>query len=339
MAEEKMPLSESEEKIFSLAKDDERGRRQEIDFADVYRDEEISRDMSFIEKNKRYERQKTSRAVILEYLLVKHMESSDWLGGSALVSRSCEYDDQINHVDAIIEFNATQEPLRLAVDITSSENDLGIEDKINQIKNEIAIGSLSTVKYFESQIDGSKGRLRRIPRVILALDNEQIQKLSEADQSLKKKEMVDRPEQLLLILEIKRQMMDQIRYGIGLIFQRLSDNYKLIDVPGKDELKKMIAAENYITGDAEKLLDFTDLLASSKHLMRGKFDTNWLMKGVVEQAKILRFFLQLEQEKNGSLKESILKEAAEMRQANAVLRQPAQDFDLPPVLAPLRPAA
>jgi len=147
--------------------------------------EEIARDKNFLKKlrNQDGQKDKIERAEIFEAIVEHFAENADWFGG--YVIKTLEYDDRINSVDFVIEWEGEKEgeTTRLGIDVTVSAEDR-MQAEIEKILDNIDEGHLSSVKYFRSEADkdrvtgdNRKFRLSNIPRVIIHLRKEKLNAL------------------------------------------------------------------------------------------------------------------------------------------------------------------
>ncbi len=237
---EKYPLIDEEKEVLKMAKKEPRPEIQ--DFTDVYPQEEVSADKQWLEQQRTREVEvaKTSRGKILETIIRRQAELSNWLGDNCHTVATTEYDDRANHVDFVVEWEKPDGQIcRLAVDITTTEDPGIVNKKEELIEEEIERGTLTTVKYFESEADQTKGKIEQLPRVVLAVDRQSIQKLCKDLVREKPKELAKSPEQLLLLKEIRLQMVDQIEYAFALLLENLDQQFKFFSPEEKQELRKL----------------------------------------------------------------------------------------------------
>lgn len=184
-------------------------------FTELYSGEEIERDKAEVTriKKKLGFKEQHERALLAARILETEGESSDWFGDSVFISPTAEYDDVINHCDFVLEFEDEEDEnsKHLAVDVTVSENPGVFSDKFSYLKKELVRGSLTVIKYFESQKDGSKHSLKEIPRVIIQISKEQLSELA-SDVLYNRKNIELHPVQYELLEEIQQQLEDQIQF-------------------------------------------------------------------------------------------------------------------------------
>src|SRR3989338_8901882 len=126
----------------------------------------------------RYDRTGDVRNDTMEAFLASEIEMADWFEAS--VFRTTRYDDYKNGVDLVLEWDREEgeEPLRLAVDVTTATSPEGVEKKLAKLK----FGS--RVKYFESDIvvgeDGEPEQvsLTDLPTIILGIEREYLSTLA-----------------------------------------------------------------------------------------------------------------------------------------------------------------
>jgi hypothetical protein len=206
------------EKNYRLAvRDLDEYRFKLADFSSVYGQETIKRDEETVKKlENKFSARNTSEedkmkkkfATIFESVFNTHAELSEWLGSSAYITPAATYDDYVNHIDMIAEFEEEafgNSHLALGIDVTFS-NKLG--DKFRRIKDEITTGELAVVKYFKSNNEDFIGQLANIPRVVIAIDPKTITELVELSAGKKNSEMANH----WIQFQILEQLLVQIRF-------------------------------------------------------------------------------------------------------------------------------
>src|SRR3989344_1795704 len=157
------------------------------DFVDLYGSERLSRDRRYVEQRERQFLERNSSetaknaewAKVFEAILHEHGEQSNWFGAEATTLKTSRYDDIINGVDELIEYQKEDSSLSflaLAVDATYSHETRG---KLRRIKGEIDAGNLATIRYFAAENVDIKGELKNIPHVIVGTDRSTLLELSE----------------------------------------------------------------------------------------------------------------------------------------------------------------
>lgn len=161
-------------------------------FRDLYGDERVGAD----EKEVRRLRARFARAdqrilpggatqeqvhklsVISESFLLRGLNEGDWVPYCGAI-KTTEYDDFVNGVDLVLEYKKAEDPashLGLAIDVTFSKD---LERKLSKIKEEIAKGTLTRIKYFDSPNSHIRGELRGIPRGVVGFDTDTMNRISE----------------------------------------------------------------------------------------------------------------------------------------------------------------
>lgn len=156
------------------------------DFSDIFPPSEIYRDQKTVTEIKKMFEEKykhkspeelekmlhsKKRSEALEVIVAEQIELNDWFGENSLFFRTTDYDDYINHTDAVVEFDIGDHPdkLALAIDSTSHTDLVFIKDKVNRNVSKILNNSLQ-IKYFKSQIDGYQGSIKDIIPVVIGLE-------------------------------------------------------------------------------------------------------------------------------------------------------------------------
>lgn len=249
--------------------------RIDIDtFRDIYSKEQIERDeqrceylkRSYAEKNKVLGKEAVfaaTRSDALETIVVNQAEMNNWFGENSFLIRTSEYDDYNNHVDAVLEFaieGKESQRLALAIDSTSasSRNNDVINRKIERNIEDVKYDR-TTVKYFESQVDNFRGRLRTVLPVVVGLDERnsddlislsatiiklEAQKISgNARLAQIKKEMEKHPAQLLFLEEIKQQL--EMYHGLEIY----KNNNQLLSI--LETIKEVMGEKAELTGGTQ----------------------------------------------------------------------------------------
>jgi len=148
-------------------------------FYEVYPQKEISRDIARVERiEDQFEVSSTRKSKILEALLLRQIELAEWFGNQCQTIETTKYDDYVNHTDFIAEWeDENGDPVRLAIDVTSSEENLDYGIKAENILRDLNNYQGTKIKYFISEQFGYKGAVKDIPRVIIAIRKEVIDKL------------------------------------------------------------------------------------------------------------------------------------------------------------------
>ena len=154
-------------------------------------------------------------ADILEAILFEHIEQSNWLGDGVRTIKTSRYDDLKNGVDLIVEFAETMDQflhMGLAVDVTFGETKLKV--KIQEVKNAILKGSLTKIKYFESERSPYKGLYGELPMVVIGVDRPHLVDLARIwiDDDQKGK-FAAHPVQKLILHQISQQLMTFSRFA------------------------------------------------------------------------------------------------------------------------------
>lgn len=119
--------------------------------------------------------------------------------------KSSFFDDYVNGVDEIVEIEEENSVnhLAVAVDVTFGTS---LNKKFDRIKKEIESGDLATVKYFENSERTFKGRLSKVPRVIIGTSKDNLIKLAKLWVERNNKELSRHPVQLEILDEMSAQL-------------------------------------------------------------------------------------------------------------------------------------
>ncbi|MHB1163271.1 MAG: hypothetical protein ACYCZZ_01960 [Minisyncoccota bacterium] len=144
---------------------------------------------------------------ILEAVVFEHGELSDWFGPQAQVIKSARFDDYINKIDMVIEFEDAEKRfsyLALGVDVTFGSQDLS--KKFADIRTKIDSGELGEVKYFHSERQHFIGPKSKVPQVVIGTEMERVKELGLLWMNRKNKELGEHPVQITILEEIVLQL-------------------------------------------------------------------------------------------------------------------------------------
>ena len=335
---ERDPLSADELIVLKQSRDWPKPELVDFSTGNNYDQNDLKNDERWVEEQQRreHETKATKRGKILEYAIFKNAESADWFGPEAYTVQTTEYDDRHNHIDFVVEWETDEKIERLGIDATTAESAEVIEKKRNIISQEIAEGRFGTVKYFESEIDGSVGPIEQIPRLILAVDRDGVKRLAKDLVHKKPLELADNPEQLLLLEQIQTQMVDQIKETLELVLRQLAYKRRLLSPENKKQLGKLAEIAYQAEHDPNTLHKLLTAIDESPELIeqaKGFPTIDRYLNGFERQRAILRIAEGLIAQKNNSLSAGALERAKQDGQRNAVLQMAPRRFNAPPQLA------
>ncbi len=190
--------------------------RPEIDdFSDIYTEEELKSNKADVERLEfEFKKRETPEGKnlklisdLFEGVIVAEAEQSEWAGSNAIVHSASLYDDYINGVDAIVEFNDEKEEnkfLALGIDVTfGSYIKTEVGKKLKRIEKEIREGKLSTVKYFSDSY--GKHQKLELPKVVAGASGETVRQLLELYDKGDRKGLASHPYQCALLVSIRQQ--------------------------------------------------------------------------------------------------------------------------------------
>ncbi len=175
-------LSPLERKVYDnlISRHDEAAINIE-DFRDLYGNTNVNSDAAVVarkEADPDFEKP-SLRSRLFEALITEQIELSDWFGPEAATIVPSRFDDYEHGVDIAVEFEGDEgfKHLALGIDITSSEARLA--KKLRVIKRHIASGTLTKIKYFQSDKSNIRGEIREIPQLLVGASTKLIQELCE----------------------------------------------------------------------------------------------------------------------------------------------------------------
>ncbi len=178
-------LSESEEALYGVLVPELRARAIKMDeFRDLYGDAKVDEDKKYIETVERnFGRGGESEAskkmgALFEAVVDAGIRENDFMGPDAMPIVPSRYDDIVNKVDSIVEFEEKGggvAHVALGIDVSTSE--ISLARKFSAIRSSIEKGDLSTVRYFKS--DTMRGELRPVVRVVIGADDRMVKDISD----------------------------------------------------------------------------------------------------------------------------------------------------------------
>lgn len=100
--------------------------------------------------------------------------------------------------------------MALGIDVTFGATT--IQKKFQRIKKEIEAGQLASIKYFQSG-SGKKEKLAQVPRIVVGMEKENLEKLAALWIQGKNKELGMHPVQRLILVEALRQLETFANYA------------------------------------------------------------------------------------------------------------------------------
>lgn len=223
---------------------------QESEFAPVYGQETIDRDLAHVKKLEGYFAQNDTPesmnskkiADVLEAIVLTQSEMSNWMG-DAKTLRSSRYDDYVNKVDMLAEWYSHGEGSRvlgLGVDVTFGFS--AVQKKLREIKSEIDSGKLGSIRYFKDERGDIMGTRNNVPRTVIGVSQPVVQELSRLWVEGEKRELGAHPVQRAFIDQISSQLRQMERYAERNGKQEVAAAYKaaLATVAPIEEEKKAI---------------------------------------------------------------------------------------------------
>lgn len=199
-------------------------------FSDLYDPEAIRRDLGRIEDVKsRFDNEVGTKmaADILEAVMYEQTELSNWFGEHASTLKTSEYDDIMNGVDLVIEFNEPRRSathLALGVDATFGVG--AVNKKFRRIKGEIEKGELATIKYFQSGNSNFKGRISNVPRVVVGTERDTVLRLASLWTEGEKRQLAEHPIQRLILEQTYSQLVAFSDYATRKKQHHLQSSYE-----------------------------------------------------------------------------------------------------------------
>lgn len=181
-------------------------------FAPPYDKNEVEEDLAYVERVRqdieaKGEDENKKYADVLEGLAFYGINNAGWFGADSRVRQTSPYDDYKNGIDLIAEFKdggVYAHQTGLAIDATFG-NEQVIAEKIKRIETDIQKGTLSRVKYFETE--NYKGMLENVPRVIVGISRAHVAEMARLWNDPRERERLQtHPAQRVFLRETLRQL-------------------------------------------------------------------------------------------------------------------------------------
>lgn len=224
-------------------------------FRDLYGDENVNKDTEYVNRMEKKFQESVSPqsaegrklAKALEVIIAEQIELSDWFGPDAVTIVPSRFDDIVNGVDLVTEFQNKEERkashMALAVDVTSGDD---LSGKIERIKKEILHGELARVKYFESEFLGIRGELKDIPRVVVGIEQRAMGPLGEL--------WLANDTKALAKHEVQKAILEEIRAELGAFAAYARQAERLAGPDRHERIKKVIEVYERALQAVEKIL-------------------------------------------------------------------------------------
>jgi hypothetical protein len=193
--------AEHMENVELVLKSASQERPDERNFADIYSQSIIERDLEVVHilerkfhenldhltpsEMKRVEEGK-KRSEALEVIMVEGGELYNWFGEKAFLSRTGKYDDY-NGIDGVLELvreegeDGEQEShtIALAIDASMRPDFSSIKRKIDRNVEKMTGPKKPRVKYFQSAVNGSKKKLTMVLPVVVGVEGKHAEELTD----------------------------------------------------------------------------------------------------------------------------------------------------------------
>jgi hypothetical protein len=157
-----------------------------------------------LEKKEDYEKANEQLAHVFEMIMFDQGESAEWFGPNCYFIKTSDYDDYINKIDMVAEFEEDDAVSRMgmALDVTFGHD---ISKKVDKIISDIKQGKSGQVDYFESEVSDMRGQLLNVPRVVVGADVDTVRELTNMWMENSSADMAKHPVQFQFLDQIIRQ--------------------------------------------------------------------------------------------------------------------------------------
>lgn len=237
-----------------------------MSFVGIYSEEEIKEDVVKVWEAEKYFQKRNQMWGInkmgekfgdnLEYVIDKSAEQNYWFGENSFVTKTLKYDDYINRVDFVLEYDMSEfdeNPQRVAIMVDCTSSREKINRKISTNITSMELGK-TRVKYFESQVDSFRGEVVCIP-VVIGLDGKHVEQLLD---NVKNNHYLERsPAQVVFLEEIKmqlrlyRQILSSKKGNYSNTLEKIENIQKIIGgvIDQKTSLANLEETKDYLATD------------------------------------------------------------------------------------------
>jgi hypothetical protein len=182
------------------------------DKAAVAADKEYVREMKekFAAEASPEEREAKQMADVLEAIVLQFGEQGYWFGGSeeeeVTTVKTADYDDIKGGTDILVEYsrkNGGVANLGLGIDVTYRED---LASKVERIRQEVASGCLTTLRYFYSPRRKIRGEQKEVPRVIVGVSGAHARDLGRLWMDRQNRKLSEHPVQIIFLQEMELQL-------------------------------------------------------------------------------------------------------------------------------------
>jgi hypothetical protein len=259
-------------------------------FADLYGEAAIQKDKEYLRTLG--PRPTDASPESFRTLVKERIEHNDWLGpGENLnVMVPSRFDEIVNGVDLVIEFDEEGAVSHLALAMNATKNEDKVKKKLDRIKASIDKDELTKVKYFHSK--NFRGELSGIPRVVVGADSATVEDISTLLRraALLQKDILEnkRPEdarefteirneiathplQRMILIEIKEQLEAFRAYAESLGRSDTMGEYsKVLHLVGAIVVEKQISGETISGQDLSEDAIFKMILEGARSFNKAK---------------------------------------------------------------------
>lgn len=215
--QEHKPLTRNEQKVYDILVSGEilENRARQARIIKKYlcgkksRALDYQKDKAELERIKEQFGEKGERSELLEAVLYTAIEDNNWMGQCCRTFKTIELDDVFNCTDIVLDIESDEgEPIRIALDVTTSSRAEEIDPKIEKIKNRLDEGRGTTIRYFQEndEEDSEVNPIYNIPRIIIVLDDENLKILCNKVAPTLKEKPKDRSEKGNKVIAISEKI-------------------------------------------------------------------------------------------------------------------------------------
>jgi hypothetical protein len=179
------------------------------EFKEIYGEQQVESDKRYTEElegkfqqGSEDSRRQKKLATVLEAIFYDQSRENAWLGSGVKTIRPSKYDDYVNGVDCIAEYEEEGRSAFLAMAIDATTGHPG--SKFNRIRDDLGRGKLGKVKYFHT--DKFSGMLKNIPKVVVGASPKDLEEVMELWVKGDNEALAVHPLQTLILEEIVIQL-------------------------------------------------------------------------------------------------------------------------------------
>ena len=185
------------------------------EFRKLYGNDNVNRDLATVTRlENKFRVNPTNRealrhaqiAKIFEVIVFQQIELADWFGEMAQTIATSRFDDLVNGIDVLVEFDEQKYKYHLGLAIDATTSTMKNREKFGRIQDEINTDRLAEVAYFKTDNSVFEGKMKDVPRVVIGADSKTVDNLITVWMKNDTRALAAHPIQIKILSEIRTQL-------------------------------------------------------------------------------------------------------------------------------------